>query len=339
MSTPETTPERIGEFSRATTLRLAFGLIAFVVLANLILLALLTWRPVNRGTWLVREKWELLDRTEPVETLLLGDSSCNQGIRPDVLDAKLATRSLNLCTVGNALVLNDAWMLGEYIARHGAPRRVVIVHVTNAWSRELDYSSLHLLAKIPRGLGFWRELDPSLELSTSEIEDVISSRYLPLHSESTSVLTWLTSPREAMATRFTLERGGFMLVPDANPKRVAASKRGYLRELRAIKQPLSAINHRALLAIDGLARRHGFPVVILPSPYFTELWLEPDMQRHLATLRDKLHRTVGPGSPVRVVDGPPLTFPADQMENADHVVGDAARVYSEWIAEQLRAEN
>lgn len=335
MPAPEITPEIVGDFGRRPTLRLAGGLIAFLVLLDALALVLLAWRPVNRGNWLVRAKWDLLDRSGPVETLVLGDSSCNQGVMPEVLDETLHTRSLNLCTIGNMLAVNDAWMLDEYISLHGAPKRVVIVHVYDMWSRDSDATFMRLLGKIPRSWGFWKRMTPALDLGVSDLEDIISSKFLPLHAETTSLQQWLTSPGSAMRTRFAIDERGFMPVSEAAPKRVAQNLLKHERELADLTTEPTPINHKALVALDEIARRHHLEVTIALAPMVDELWAKPTMQQHLRGLRQSIRRMLGAGSPVRVLDGKPATFPATQMENVDHVVGDAARRYTEWLAQQL----
>jgi hypothetical protein len=335
MPTPDVTPEIVGDVGRKMTLRLAGGLIAFLVIFNVAAVVLLAVRPVNRGNWLVRAKWDLLDRTSPVETLVLGDSSCNQGVVPAVLDAKLHTRSINLCTIGNMLAVNDAWMLDEYISAHGAPKRVVIVHVYDMWSRDADATFMRLLGKIPRGWGFWKRMTPALDLGISDLEDIVSSKFLPLHAETTSLQQWLTSPGAAMRTRFAIDERGFMAVTEAAPKRVAQNLLKHERELPELTTEPTPINHAALVALDELARTHHLDVTIALAPMVDELWAKAAMQRHVDGLRRAIRRMIGAGSPIRVLDGAPATFTAAQMENVDHVVGDAARHYTEWLADKL----
>jgi hypothetical protein len=332
----EPTPEIIGDFDRRTALRLSLGLVVFIVVANAVALGLLRWRPINRGNWLVEAKWHLLDRTPAVETLVLGDSSCNQGVDPAVLDEALHTRSLNLCTVGNMLVVNDAWMLDEYIARHGAPKRVIVVHVYDVWTRPADYTFMRLVAKIPRPWGFWKNVKPSLDPSISDIEDLVSSRWLPLHSESSSLLTWLLHPSGAMHTHFAIDDHGFMHVAKAEPAHVSANLKHHLRELAEIPAGPTELNIKALRRLDELARQHHIDMTIALAPMFEGLWAEPAIQAHVSSLVASIRIQLGSGSPVRVIDTPPRTFAASQMENVDHVVGDAAATYTRWLADMVK---
>src|SRR5438128_2449200 len=110
------------------------GVLALVALANTAALFVLSRHPVNHGYKVIGAKWELLREQErPVDWLVLGDSSGNQGVVPAVLSERLGGSSLNLCTVGDLLAVNDAWMLETYIGTVGAPRKVLMVHAYDIW--------------------------------------------------------------------------------------------------------------------------------------------------------------------------------------------------------------
>jgi hypothetical protein len=336
MAKPDVTPEIVGEFGRTTTLRLVGAVFAFLLIANITAYVLLAWHPINRGNWLVHEKWKLLDRAPDVDTLILGDSSCNQGVVPQVLDEKLGGRSLNLCTIGNALAVNDAWMLDDYLAKHPAPKRVIVVHVYDMWTRDADYTFVRLLGKIPRSFGFWNDMNPPVHLDMSDYEDLVSSKFLPLHSESTSLMTWIQSPREALHTHFQLDERGFMNVTTPAPKRVAENLKKHLRELADLPTIPTLPNQRALARLAELAEHHHIDMVFANSPMVDALWASPELQHYLAVERTALRQSLGPSPHVRVLDGPPRTFSAIEMENVDHVVGAAATTFTEWLAQRIR---
>src|SRR5262245_5791244 len=124
------------------------GAIAVVAILNVAAMGILGAWSTNIGYRLVQEKWDLLMRQRsPVEWLVLGDSSCNQGVVPAVLDEELRTTSLNLCTIGDMMLVGDAWMLRSYLQRVGVPRHVVMVHVYDIWGRGSMRGEL--LAKVP----------------------------------------------------------------------------------------------------------------------------------------------------------------------------------------------
>ncbi len=142
------------------------GTFIFIILFNFAAKLYLKENTTNRAYWLINEKWELLlNQKKPVDWLILGDSSCNQGVVPSIVDEKLNVNSINLCTIGDMLTLDDAWMLEKYIQRFGVPKNVLIVHVHDAWSREVNRS---LLAKIPLNWGYWQQLEPRVDLGLKD---------------------------------------------------------------------------------------------------------------------------------------------------------------------------
>src|SRR4249920_755258 len=87
-------PVSVGEFRRVLTL-----VVLLVVSANVLAgLVLQRWSP-NLGYAVAKKKWEiLLTLHGPVDWLILGDSTANQGVDPRVLATHLGGRALNLGT-------------------------------------------------------------------------------------------------------------------------------------------------------------------------------------------------------------------------------------------------
>lgn len=329
------TPEIVGNCEPRRLLMLVLGLVTFLLVANAASVIVLEHYPINRSNWLVREKWRLLDHPRPVDTLVLGDSSCTQAVRPDILEAAIGGRSLNLCTVGNMLVVNDVWMLDEYLQRHGRPSRVVIVHVFHAWNRSVDRGFAQLLGKIERPWMFWSRMKPQVDLDLARLVDVGVSRWLPLYGESRSLrkLLWNGPPR------FTLDDRGFMRVDEANPKRVQRDHAQHVAQLATVTEAsaLSDVNRRALFRLRELAETHDLDVTIVPAPIYDELARMPALQERIRWVHGALRKTVGGSHNIRVVTEPAPTFREDEMENVDHVVGAAAVRYTQWLAATLTA--
>ena len=108
--------EILPDGSSATLVRtLVLGLIFLLVL----LLAsnfLLSRFSTNVGYTWIRMKWELLlDLDRPVDILVLGDSSMNQGLDTDYIAATEQVSALNLATNGALISVNDVWMLERYL--------------------------------------------------------------------------------------------------------------------------------------------------------------------------------------------------------------------------------
>jgi hypothetical protein len=340
MDQPHITPEIVEDVDRRRVVVLILGLVCFLVVANVTSVVVLEHRPVNRSNWLVREKWRLLDRSPPVDTVVLGDSSCTQAVRPDVLEAELGGHSLNLCTVGNMLAVNDVWMLDEYIRRHGKPKRVLIVHVYHAWNRHVDGAFAQLLGKIDRPWSFWSDMNPRVALSRTRTADVAVSRWLPLYGEHKSLQRHVQTLWSDPPPRFSLHPTGFMRVETASPARVRRDFENHVRQLADVTAAtaLSEDNRRALVRLRELATLHDLDVAILPAPIYEELWRTPAVQERVRWVHAAIARTLGSSRNIHIVTTPAPTFAANEMENVDHVVGEAAVRYTRWMLTVLATD-
>ena len=135
-------PEEIIPVStRRKNIRLLVAVVLALLFVNFAVYFTGAFTKLDSGVFLIRSKWNLLrDIDSPVEWLILGDSSANQGVIPDKFRSEYGGRVVNLGTVANALLIEDVWMLQDYIESHGAPKNVIVVHVYDMWVREADTS-------------------------------------------------------------------------------------------------------------------------------------------------------------------------------------------------------
>ncbi len=291
----------------------------------------------NLAGWIIGHKWRMLLRLDhPVDDLVLGDSSCNQGVNPAVLAPALGDRTaINLCTIGDMLTTNDAWMLQTYIERHGAPRRVVIVHVYDIWSRDFDWSRV---GSVPVGYFDLRKLRPAMKLERWQLRSYLESRYFPLYSSNRSLQTRLRigAPEEAAGPRH-VDSLGFLADTVAYPDSVEQDFAGHLRFLARDRFHLSADNARGLRRIAALAEQHDFDVYLASAPVYERLAQAEPFQRYLAEVAQALDSVTGPRSRVRLVFTEPMAFPASEMQNADHLVHSAADRFTRALAEEIVA--
>lgn len=312
--------------------------LATVVLLNLLAARLLAHHTTNRGYWLVRAKWDLLSNLPaPVDWLVLGDSSCNQGVIPEVLAEQLGGSALNACTVGDMLAVNDAWMLARHIERHGPPRHVVLVHVYDMWHRD-QRALVHqpLLAKIPLPWAYWRSAAPSLDLTGAQERKLWVARHLPLWADNQTLASWLRHPRRLWQRDLSLTADGFMAHDQANPASVRRDSKAHLAALHPHRFTLSQINRRALEHIRDLADQRGFDVYLAAGPLHDGLWRDPRFRDHFADLMHTLEGLASHSPRMRVVLPEPVTFPAHSLESADHPVGPAAREYTDELVAAIR---
>lgn len=312
--------------------------LALVMLGNFVVAPRLLVGGRNLAGWIIGHKWRLLmGLKQPVDDLVLGDSSCNQGVNPVALARALDDRrAVNLCTVGDMLALNDAWMLQTYVERFGAPRRVIIVHVYDIWGRDFNWDRV---GSIPIGLLRLRRLQPEVQLKRWQLRSYIESRYFPLYSSNLSLKTKLRAGdpglRNAPGPR-VVDSLGFLADTVAFPDSVEHDFQGHLRFLRENEFSLSSDNARSLRRIARLARDHGFDVYLVAAPVYRKLAEAESFQEYFARVQESLAGMAGEGSRIHLVFDQPMPFPAGEMQNADHLVLDAANRYTEELARRIR---
>jgi hypothetical protein len=300
--------------------------------------AVLERRGPNRGYRLLTEKWSSLASLDgPVDWLVLGDSSCNQGVSPAVLGRALGGRALNLCTMGGAVALNDAWMLGRYLERHPPPKGVIIVHVYDVWGRGIRPS---VLAKIPPAspLGL-RSLKPAPALSAADWAGYALARYAPLYAENESLAHMLRSPRQAFRLPAPRFEDGFQAKEGADPARVRSDMRSHLAQLaKRERSSLSAVNRASLARVRELAEERGFTVFLASAPLYEGLTSAAPFRAWNAGVIAALEEAAGPSGKVRVILRDPPPVPIERLQNVDHVTLEGATAYSEELARAVLAE-
>jgi hypothetical protein len=324
------------------------GEIAWLVLAplalalglNLAVAEVLAAHPTNRAHALMRLKWDMVANPPPdVDTLVVGDSSCNQGVRPDVLSAALGGRAINLCTTGDSIAVGPAWMIGAYVERFGAPRRVILMHAYDVWKR--DDERLRRQAWV-----FGRHHDlflgraPELDWSARERALVYVGERLPLYSQPSASRTVLWNLDAARAYKpFKIDPDGFMPSSKARAGRVERDARKHIRRNKRRKPVISRYNRAAVSELARLSAEHGFALFVVHGPVFAGVWASEGVRRYHNGLSDKLEDLIAPAPRARLLFRTPRTYPAKRMENVDHVVGSAAADFTVALAEEVaRAE-
>ena len=312
------------------------GTLFFVIFFNFAAKLYLKENTTNRAYWLINKKWEiLLKQKKPVDWLILGDSSCNQGVVPSILNERLSVSSINLCTIGDMLSLDDSWMLEKYIQRFGVPKNILIVHVYDAWNRGINLS---VLAKVPLNWGYWQQLEPKINFGLKDTFQLFIERYIPLYSENQSLSHLLKSPYDAFNRNqnFRLEKDGFMIWEKANPEYVEAQKKMHLDFTRKNKFNLSSNNREALEHIVKLAEKHDFNVYLANSPIYEKLYEHKDFKAYFTQIQNTLDGYAAKSDRVHYIREP-ITFPKEEMENADHLVYSAAKIYTNKLISEIES--
>jgi hypothetical protein len=325
---PILTEEKVGTAGPLRTVLLLVGALGTLLLLNAAAGRALHRYTTNIGYYLIVAKWELLEsQRRPVDWLVLGDSSGNHSVRPDVIAAERGETALNLCTIGDMLAVDDAWMLGRYLKEVGKPKRVVLVHVYDMWPRNAERLRQGLAARIPLRWGFWEQMDPPLEVAAKQRDRLLLSRYVPLYAENATLGDWVLHPSKMFAKRFTIDATGYMRNDLVRADEVAKDAAGHRRFVRNRTASVSSANQAAMVAVARLSREHGVPVYVAMAPLVETLWAEPSFRSYHTQVVEGLRKLGAPGG-IRVVLAEPATFAATKMENADHLTHEAAAEYT-----------
>lgn len=287
---------------------------------------------------LISDKWRLVQADRPrVDWLVLGDSSGNQAVDPEVIRDECGAAALNVCTIGDCLIVGDAWMLADYVERHGAPEKAVLVHVWDTWPNARIPPQI--LARMPIEGAFWERFQPPYPIGWRDRFDVFASRWLPLYSQSLSLSdAVLKLPLRLIG----LERiemphmgdDGFSAFATPNPDVVTRDCDLHLRTLAEADVTISECNRQALRRIAALAEAHDFEVVVLTGPVAEQLGASEPFRRALESIEAQVRAALdgAPGEArVRVLVRDPARFATSELSNADHVVGPAAERYTRWL--------
>lgn len=304
-----------------------------VVLANAAAGAALSRYTPNRFDRQLATKWRMLDHlAAPVDGLILGDSTGNQGVDPAALGSVAGGRWLNLCTVADMLIVSDAWMLDTYIQKHGTPKAVVLVHAADVWPRQPDPRPF---SRLPRPWGYWRDMQPPLSFDGEQLWLAALTRYVPLYTATESLREMLVFPWRLPSTWAKFRDDGFMPYGVSKPAQVKRQAAKHIRELTEDGFGVAEVNRQALARVAALAEQHGFDVYWAPGSVTDLLLREPVYRDYF----DQAQRTVDEvtaGSPRfhRLYDGP-QGFPVEVMMDMEHLTPAGAEHYGQRIGERL----
>ena len=309
---------------------LGLGTITLLFILNILAYFYLKENPINRGYWLVRQKWELLfKQNQPVDWLILGDSTANQGIDPAIIEQRLGGSALNLSTLGNLLALGNAWSLEKYLKEVGAPKQVLLVHAYDIWEREVGLDTLAYIAKIPLNWQDFNDLEPKLDLSWEEKIHILSQRYVPIYSENKTIIRLIKSSRNFSDNqKFQLAANGFMRISKSAPENVNKDAQEHLKFVINRKFKLSKINQLSLEKLMKLAEIYSFDIYIADSPIYQELYQDKEFQAYYNQVQQMLHQFANRSNRIHYVSQIPVTFSKTEMQNADHVIYSAAKSYT-----------
>ena len=312
--------------------------LVMVILTNLFMIGYLDRYSMNFGYWTIHQKWNLLgDLNSPVDWLILGDSSCSQGVMPAIFKTELNQSAINLCTTGDMGTLGDLWMLEEYIERFGPPKNVVVMHTFDIWHRIFNPVRL---GQIPRPWKFWENHIFGIDLLTEKDfrNDTFLEHYVPIYSQNKTIGTIIRSalagkhnPFDAM---WEIGDDGFVPALEPKPDIVLAGEQQQINFVSENNFQVSRLNDQALREMAGLADRYDFKLYLANSPVFEGLFANSDYQDYFQSVQSYLQEVANQSANVHHISSV-MTFPAEQMQNPDHLIVSGADEFTRWLVGEI----
>jgi hypothetical protein len=328
---PDLPVELYPEFSRREVAVSSGGLVVFALALNILLIAVLAKASPNAGYKIIAKKWDIVRRTPDVDLIVVGDSSGNQGVDPEVVRETLGLSAVNLCTVGDMTVVTDVALLETYLASHPAPKVVVAVHVCDVWDREMTPTAL---SRIPLSPVKIDRLLPFLHLGVGAQAEIVASRLVPLYSEAESIKQLLRGGRKADESKL-IDELGFMHADKAKPKLVERDVEHNLDLLQGRRPVISEWNRRSLLRMVKLSNDNGFRLYVVNSPVYRGLYEQEAFNRYQESIATDVSGVLSGLKQGGYLFQPPRTYAADVMQNADHLTVAGARDFTLALCKQI----
>lgn len=320
-----------------------FGMtLGFFLVINFALLAYLRVHSPNLGFWLINKKWSLLlDLDHPVDVLILGDSTANQGLVPEVIEEGLDTSALNLATVANLTFTNDVWMLQEYLARHSPPKVVLIMHSYLMWQGELNARAVSMIPFL-RISNLSQTLSP-MPIGFGELIKQVTIYLVPAYSQSQTIRS-LVHTASHVSPGFSLSASpphvsalGTYRVFTSDWRKVQEDINQHLAFLRTREPYISDDSLAGLRALKELAEKHDFEVVIFNAPIASQVAESPDFVKYFSPISSELSDFWAGSQNVHYVSDV-LAVDVSEMESADHMLAGAADEFTAWVSESFLRE-
>jgi hypothetical protein len=327
-------PQRTSS-GRAIAVSFAVVVLAYA-LANVTTALWLDAAPQNVGYAVVEHKWQaVVAHDEPMQWLFLGDSSCNQGVMPERVEAALGGSAYNACTIGSATVADDAWMLSWLLEHDAAPANLVVIHTWDTWRRD-DSTLRAMLYLVPSEA--WRGREP--RPSTSMLESLLArvGHWAPLASQPRSVYLLLTNAgRARIPESISIDEHGFMAMPFVNEAALERDARKHLSLVRSESFTSSEWSDEAIRTLLGDANDAGINTLLVMAPVFEGVLVEPEFAAYMGDYHAYLNELAGEYEHVNAQPNTPVALPSTQLEKVDHPTPAGAVVYTDaiigWLAE------
>jgi len=333
-NTPTSPTENLGPASWSELGRLV-SLLFFVYLGvNAALGRVLKYHSHNIGYQTEKTKWRILrELKSPVDIVILGDSTGNQGIVPAVLNARLHCTSLNLCTNAGGAP-NDLWILDAYIKKFGAPRCILLARLFDIGER--PPIAKKLVIQLPFNLWEWSHLKPKPPFTMADWIDLVVAKTFPAIPQDSTLSDVCRFPFEFDEKQPTFTSDGFRIVfhqdelsfQNLDPSGFSSKK---------IPAHLLPEGEKAILAhLSQLADQYGFRVYVVNQQFYEKLY-DQHLADYLTVLYNDYREYLADKKRVRVLTKP-ILWKKYQMADPHHVRYPAAFQFTQFLADELQED-
>lgn len=319
----------------------ALLLLALFVAINLGVRVYLNNYTPNFGLWLIRQKWQLLLNLEDSQdVLILGDSTADQGLVPEIIQEETGLTAVNLATVANMTFMNDVWMLNQYLQEHDPPKYVLIMNSYQMWHRMPNLQAINTIPflSIPNRD---QVLVPSPNISTLGYVGQQILRYTPTYSESQSLRgllrTILQIPPNfnlAVEQHYTLSPLGTYSVYEQDASDVEEDINNHFNFLELRTPSIRPENELALAQLKALAAQYEMQIFLLNAPLADEVANSPDFPIYFRFMDQYLQAFAAGEENIHYI-ARVYSFPRSGMESADHMLRPTADEFTRLMITEL----
>lgn len=252
---------------------------------------------------------------KPVDTLLLGDSTCATNLDTGAFADRLGGPAIDLSLYGGMSVITDAWLLTDYIQKFGSPKNVVLSRLSYGYSNS---HTVELMATPPLPWAYWDNLGVTPEWKEGELSQLFITKYLVLYSYNDVFRNRISKfwkmfhvTRRPVVPSNTYTRGS-----SAKPETMNLTT----------KQPGSLFSKfkpcsdatRALRYMSDLAREKHFQLYFVFQPEWDEA-INSGLRQPILDAQVKYLTQFTDPEYVHIVRNDSLTFTKEQFQNAAHL--------------------
>jgi hypothetical protein len=241
--------------------------ITLLLVVNIAGIFLFSRYSFNDTYWLLQTKWRAMLHSPALDWLILGDSTCNQGVDADMFSRTFG-RCYNFGTFNGALIKTESDMLRVYIQRHGPPKGVLMVNDYNIWFRK---ALATVLANSPVPVrqfsGYWVDGQSRARFLGRYAADLL----FPLSSQTLSYRGLCTQPDALFDPRRPLSSLGTEMQVADRPDLIPKEMKEHHDYAAHNKFFATRVNAKAMHEILELADHYNFDVYFSMPPLYDSL--------------------------------------------------------------------